>query len=177
MNSQKSHSARSLRRLRPSLALDLLAAKGEPAWAAAHRCTSKWRQGKLLQITFFRLGREVLFERGFDVPDACLLALDEIRVVAMHPTGQLSDLDVQRLAQLGRKTGRPFYNRARQGLQSPQLLGRNDGLNSRFCGHFLPIFLPIYAKGYAQRYAHRQRVKEQSTPPQAHFLPIFLQVT
>ena len=98
-----------------------------------------------LQVPFRRLGGKVLFQRRLDIANAGLLSLDEVRVVAVHPPRELSELGAKRLANLCGEPGGRLQDRARQILQRLKPLRRDHRLNGGLGEHLLPILMPIFS--------------------------------
>ena len=104
----------------------------------------KVRQRELLQVALLRLLRKFILEGGFDVRDECLLALDEVGIVAVHEAGDLGHFLVEGSPDACLQLARSLDHEAGQILKGSALLLGKGRFNRGFVeGHILPIFLPI----------------------------------
>jgi hypothetical protein len=83
---------------------------------------------QLLQIALLGLRREVAAQRGLDVMHPRMLALDQVGVIAMHPSGDLDQVLPERAAHAALKAGRLADHRAGEVLQGGLVLLREGGL-------------------------------------------------
>ena len=97
---------------------------------------------QLLQIALAGLRREVAAQRGLDVMHPRMLALDQVGVIAMHPSGDLDQVLPERDARRPRRAACSITVQARSSKADSCCSGK-AGSRAVSVKVILPIYLPI----------------------------------